>query len=154
LHPSARVKGTVQAGPKPKRRGSTSKDRSTTPGIPLHEAGVCPKQPLPAPRRPGDRHIREKSDPSFAILAAAATDRLKFYAEPSNEDLAECYRQLSHIQYDLKANETMSWQAAHSGHDDFMASACLAVKAATETSPPAAGGMVRAQPTVDDLSEW
>jgi hypothetical protein len=66
---------------------------------------------------------KEKSDLGFAILAAGETDRLKSYAEPGNEDPAECYRQLAHTQYDLKANETMSWQAAPSGHDDFMASA-------------------------------
>jgi hypothetical protein len=93
---------------------------------------------------------KSKSDMGFALLGAAQTGRLKIYREQGAEDLEECYRQLRRIRYELRANEVMAWGAGDGGHDDFVTSLALCVKAAEETAPAPVGGLVRPQPGPDD----
>jgi hypothetical protein len=93
---------------------------------------------------------RSKSDLGFAMLAAAQTDRISLYQNQGGEDLRECLSQLQRIRYELRANEVMAWGAGGGGHDDYVASLALCVKAANETLPLPAGGIVRALPGPDD----
>ena len=93
---------------------------------------------------------RSKSDLGFALLGAAQTGRLSFYTQKGAEDLEECFSQLQRIRYELRANEVMAWEAKDGGHDDFVASLALCVKAANETAPLPAGGLIRALPGPDD----
>ena len=84
--------------------------------------------------------------------AGGGTDRPDelLYQNQGGEDLGECVSQLQRIRYELRANEVMAWGAGDGGHDDYVASLALCVKAANETLPLPAGGIVRALPGPDD----
>ena len=79
---------------------------------------------------------KSKSELGFAMLAAAQTGRIRVYEGNGAEDTEEFFRQLANITYKLQAHETMAWEAADGGHDDYVASLALCVKAANETLRP------------------
>jgi hypothetical protein len=58
---------------------------------------------------------KSNSDLGFAMLAAAEADRLKLYADSGNEGLAECYQLLAHVQFDPRANATISCRVCRLG---------------------------------------
>ena len=96
---------------------------------------------------------KSKSEMGFAMLATAQTGRLTLYEGNGAEDSEECFKQLANTTYKLQAHEIMAWEAADGGHDDYVASLALCIKAANETAPPPIGGMVRPQPD-DDEGGW
>jgi phage FluMu gp28-like protein len=98
----------------------------------------------------------EKSRLGFGLLAAAETGRLKVCRDQDRDpNIRDLWRQLAATRYKLGATEEMSFSVPSSeGHDDFVISLALAVRAATAVNPPAYGGIVRSRPTADDLSAW
>jgi Terminase RNaseH-like domain len=89
----------------------------------------------------------EKSRLGYELLAAAETGRLSLYSDPGDHDATTCIDQLRGLTYELKTGELMSWQARADGHDDYATSLALTCRAAAQSSPPAAGGLVRGQDT-------
>ncbi len=86
---------------------------------------------------------RSKSDLGFELLAMAERDRLSIYQCEGSEELEECFNQLKYVTYSLKGYENMTWQAGGSGHDDYVVSLALCVRAANGLLPSPAGGIVR-----------
>ena len=78
-----------------------------------------------------------KSALGFALLAAANTGRLRAYAGDGSAEFAEFRRELELAQARYRANQTMDFfvEAAR-GHDDYLMSLALMVRAAS--SPPRA----------------
>ncbi|HEV3311682.1 MAG TPA: hypothetical protein VG815_14315, partial [Chloroflexota bacterium] len=99
--------------------------------------------------------VKSKSDLGFALLAAAETGRLSMYQTDGGENSTEFWKQLRLTQYRLRGSEEMDFSVpASDGHDDFVMSLALAVRAAEALSSPAVGGLVRARPEPDDMAEW
>lgn len=78
-----------------------------------------------------------KSALGFALLAAANTGRLRAYAGDGSAEFAEFRRELELAQARYRANQTMDFYVeASRGHDDYLMSLALMVRAAS--SPPRA----------------
>lgn len=97
---------------------------------------------------------RSKSDLGFGLLAAAETGRLTVYRDDNNGCLEEFWAQLAALRYRLRDSELLEFSAPAGGHDDFVMSLALAVRAAERLSPPAFGGLVRSQPGPGDRDLW
>src|SRR5579884_2139274 len=94
---------------------------------------------------------KSKSDLGFGLLSSVETGRLSLYLAPGDADLGECWAQLRSVRYRLRGSEEMEFSSpAATGHDDFVMSLALTVRAAGAMGPPAFGGIIRSGPTVDD----
>jgi hypothetical protein len=95
---------------------------------------------------------KSKSELGFALLGAAETGRLAIYRSDSGTCIREFWRQLRHTRYQLRSSEEMAFSVSErEGHDDFVMSLALCIRAAEATSAPAFGGIVRTPPTSDDV---
>ncbi|HZT97267.1 MAG TPA: hypothetical protein VFB34_10585 [Chloroflexota bacterium] len=96
---------------------------------------------------------RSKSELGFGMLSAAETGRLRIYRS-EGRTMHEFWQQLRRARYQLRASEEINFAVPQAeGHDDFVMSLALCVRAATALTPPAAGTLLRAQPGPDD-SGW
>jgi len=85
-----------------------------------------------------------KSDLGFELLAAVNGARLKMYAADGSGECAEFWRQVSLARVAYRANRTMNFFCdASEGHDDYLVSAALLVRAAKTQRRRAAVGRVR-----------
>lgn len=99
--------------------------------------------------------VKSKSELGFGLLAAVETGRLSIYESDGGETLREFWTQLRATQYRLRGSEEMEFSVPEGdGHDDFVMSLALTVRAAASIGAPAAGGLVRAQPGIDDYGGW
>lgn len=97
---------------------------------------------------------RGKSELGFALLGAAETGRVTMYAG-EGDTLREFWSQMAATKYKVKPSEEMEFSVPErDGHDDFVVSLALAVRAAESASPYPHSGLIRAQPTADDLAAW
>jgi hypothetical protein len=86
-----------------------------------------------------------KSKLGFAMLSAAETGRLTIFQHDHSESSGELWRQLRATRYKLGPSEEMSFSVpASEGHDDFVISLALAIRAAEDSGLPSMGGIVRA----------
>ncbi len=86
---------------------------------------------------------QSKSSLAFEMLAAVNSGRLKMHAGDSSQEYQEFWRQIGNAQGQYRANQTMNMFVDPSrGHDDFLMSLALAVKA-SEYQPRMAVGRVR-----------
>ena len=84
-----------------------------------------------------------KSSLAFEMLAAVNSGRLKMHAGDSSQEYQEFWRQMEDAQGRYRANQTMNMFVDPSrGHDDFLMSLALTVKA-SEYQPRMAVGRVR-----------
>jgi len=95
-----------------------------------------------------------KSELGFHLLAAIETGRVSVYEADNSENLRQFWEQLGDTTYGLRSTETLEFAAPGGKHDDFVMSLALVVRAADSMSPPSFGGLIRAQPSPDDLSPW
>ena len=87
-----------------------------------------------------------KSSLGFDLLAAVNGGRLKLYHEdPAGPELTEFRAEAEAARYDVRGNQLLQWYVpADRGHDDFLTSAALAVRAAAGYGVAPAAGQVRA----------
>jgi hypothetical protein len=92
-----------------------------------------------------------KSRLAYGMLGMINTGRLSLYAPDGSPEARQCWWEIEHTRYHLKAGETLVWSVPDSeGHDDFVVSLALCARAAESAVPPAAGRLKRAEPTADD----
>jgi hypothetical protein len=92
-----------------------------------------------------------KSTLAYTMLGMINTGRLTLYAPDGSAESRQCWWEIEHTRYHLKAGETLAWSVpAHEGHDDFVVSLALCARAAESAVPPPAGSLRRAEPTRDD----
>ena len=85
-----------------------------------------------------------KSRLAFELLAAVNTGRLQMYAPDGSRECQEFWREAEMAQARYRPNQTVDFFVAPSqGHDDFLVSAALLVKAG-ERQPRIARGRVEA----------
>jgi len=95
-----------------------------------------------------------KSKLAYTMLGMINTGRLVLYAPDGSDEARQCWWEIEHTRYHLKAGETLAWSVPDSeGHDDFVVSLALCARAAEDAVPPPAGALKRAEPTPDD-SGW
>jgi hypothetical protein len=75
-----------------------------------------------------------KSALGYALLAAAETGTLALYADDGSPEASTCRAELRSCEADLRPNRQLGW-SARSGHDDYVASLALCLKAAQEAGP-------------------
>jgi hypothetical protein len=86
-----------------------------------------------------------KSKLGFELLAAVNGGRLKAYRGDGSRDSAELHRQCELARAEYRAGTTMAWRVAeHDGHDDYLVSAALLVRASVAQQRRIATGRVRA----------
>ena len=84
-----------------------------------------------------------KSRLGYELLAAVNGGRLRLYSGDAAE-LRECWHQLGACRAQYTANQTMRFQVdERDGHDDYVISLALMVKASAEASPRPARGRLR-----------
>ncbi len=84
-----------------------------------------------------------KSKLGYELLAAVNGGRLRLYGGDATE-LRECWRQLEVCRAQYATNQTMRFQVdERDGHDDYVISLALTVKASAETGPRPARGRLR-----------
>ncbi|MCD6453580.1 MAG: hypothetical protein J7K77_04775 [Dehalococcoidales bacterium] len=84
---------------------------------------------------------QSKSALGFNLLAAINSGRLKMYAGDSSAEEQEFWREMERAKSQYHPNQTMSFGVDPiQGHDDFLMSLALLVKAATQYSPRNAKG--------------
>lgn len=77
-----------------------------------------------------------KSELGYALIAAAETGRLRLYAEDGSSEAHLCEDELRACRANLHMRQTLQWQAPAGGHDDFIASLALCLRAATALPAP------------------
>ncbi|MGI2336654.1 MAG: hypothetical protein ACRKGH_08475 [Dehalogenimonas sp.] len=84
---------------------------------------------------------RTKSEMGYELLAAASTGRLSLYARDASPESTECWRQLEAAAVDYHPDRAMNFYVDPSrGHDDYLISLALVLKAAEGYRPRAAFG--------------
>jgi hypothetical protein len=99
----------------------------------------------------GDAHVDavkftadSKSKLGFGLLAAVNGGRLKAYRGDGSRDSAELQRQCELARAEYRAGRTMAWRVAEGdGHDDYLLSAALLVRASEAQQRRIATGRVR-----------
>jgi len=85
-----------------------------------------------------------KSEMGFDLLAAVNGGRLKIYRGDGSVEYREFARQADLARVTYRANQTMNFFVdPNDGHDDYVVSAALLVRAAKDIAPRAARGRVR-----------
>ncbi len=86
-----------------------------------------------------------KSEMGFDLLAAVNGGRLKLYRADGSAEYREFQRQAELTRVTYRANQTMNFFVdPNDGHDDYIVSAALLVRASKDAAPRAARGWVRA----------
>lgn len=84
-----------------------------------------------------------KSKLGFGLLAAVNSGRFKMYAPDGSEECQEFWRQCEKAKYSVRANQVLNFYVPESeGHDDFLMSAALVVRAAAGYGVAPAGDVV------------
>ncbi|MBA4179831.1 MAG: hypothetical protein C0506_04510 [Anaerolinea sp.] len=90
----------------------------------------------------GDRVIervvftaQSKSELGYALLAAANTGRITLHSDDGSPELGRCLRQLRECRAGYRLNRQMWWEAPPGGHDDYVASLVLCLRAAEGLGP-------------------
>ncbi|NPV08263.1 MAG: hypothetical protein HPY83_09940 [Anaerolineae bacterium] len=94
-----------------------------------------------------------KSRLGYDLLAAINRGGLKVYRADGSPEHAEFWRQMGAARADLRANRTLNFYVPEAeGHDDFVMSLALCLRAAGETSVAPAGTVLAAGDVLDE--EW
>jgi len=94
-----------------------------------------------------------KSRLGYDLLAAINRGGLKLYREDGSAEMEECRRQMEAARADLRANRTLNFYVPEGeGHDDFVMSLALCLRAAGETSVAPAGTVLAAGDVLEE--EW
>ncbi|HLQ35002.1 MAG TPA: hypothetical protein VK457_20130 [Chloroflexota bacterium] len=92
-----------------------------------------------------------KSDLGYELLAAVNAGRVRMYAGGDTAEGREFWEEARLCRYAIHANTAMSFFVDDKdGHDDFVMSLALCVKAAAAASPEPAGGIVLARRLYED----
>ena len=92
-----------------------------------------------------------KSRLGYELLAAVSTGRLRMYAEDGSAESREFWAQMRACRREIGLGQTLRFGVpAHEGHDDFVISAALCVRAAQEVGVAPASAIVEA----GDVLEW
>jgi len=84
---------------------------------------------------------KSKSELGFELLAFINSVRLKLYQSDSSPQYQEFIFELEHARAQYRPNQTMNFHVEPSqGHDDFLVSLALVVKAARDFHPRQAKG--------------
>ena len=87
---------------------------------------------------------QSKSEMGYALLAAANTGRLALYADEGSADMGRCLREMRDCRAGYRINRQVWWEAPPGGHDDYVASLALCLRAAEGLAPSrVARGRVR-----------
>jgi hypothetical protein len=82
-----------------------------------------------------------KSELGFELLAAVNSGRLKLYRQDGSKDYQELLYELERARSTYRPNQTLNFYVEPSdGHDDYLMSLALAVKAAAQWTPRKATG--------------
>ena len=88
-----------------------------------------------------------KSGLGFDLLAAINSGRVKMYASDGSEEFREFWFQVAKARSTFRPNQTMNFYVDPAvGHDDFLTSLALLVKAAEYTPRAARGRMINENP--------
>lgn len=94
-----------------------------------------------------------KSRLGYELLAAVNRGGLKVYRKDGSPEAGEFRRQMAAARADLRANRTLSFYVPEAeGHDDFVMSLALCLRAAGETSVAPAGTVLAAGDVLEE--EW
>lgn len=92
-----------------------------------------------------------KSDMGYELLAAVNAGRLRMYADDGSPESREFWEEARLCRYAVYANTAMSFFVDEKdGHDDFVTSLALCVRAASRALPEPAGGIIPARRLYDD----
>jgi hypothetical protein len=85
-----------------------------------------------------------KSELGYALLAAVNAGDFKVYAEPEQSaEAAEFWREVELARYAVRANKQLNFFVDESeGHDDFLVSAALCVRAGAQVLAPPASAII------------
>lgn len=78
---------------------------------------------------------QSKSEMGYALLAAANTGRLALHADDGSTDLGSCLREMRDCRAGYRINRQVWWEAPPGGHDDYVASLALCLRAAEGLGP-------------------
>ncbi|ADJ26566.1 conserved hypothetical protein [Dehalogenimonas lykanthroporepellens BL-DC-9] len=85
---------------------------------------------------------KTKSELGYQLLASVGTGRLELYARDSSPESVECWRQLETAEAEYRADRTMNFFVnPATGHDDYLISLALVLKAAECYRPRTASGV-------------
>lgn len=93
-----------------------------------------------------------KSELGYGLLAAINAGGFKVFAEPEESDEArEFWREAAAARYEVRANKQLNFYVDEAeGHDDFLLSAALCVRAGSALAAPPASAVVPAPEVYDD----
>ncbi len=112
-------------------------------GIGAGVAGFLHKSIGPSIVKPFTFTARSKSDLGFDLLAAINSGRLRMYKPDGSPESTEFWSQISKARRTVRPNQTINFFVDPSqGHDDFLSSLALLVKA-SEYIPRRASGRLR-----------
>jgi len=84
---------------------------------------------------------KSKSELGFDLLAAINSGRLKMYRSDGSPECREFWVEMEKAKNQYRPNQTMSFYVDPSqGHDDFLMSLALTLKAANQFTPRSARG--------------
>ena len=87
---------------------------------------------------------KSKSDLGFELLSVVNSGRLKLYKQDGSEEYKETMFELQKARAQYRPNQTMGFYVdPQEGHDDFLMSLALVVRAAKNFSPREARGLLR-----------
>ncbi len=92
---------------------------------------------------------KSKSELGFNLQAAINSGRLKLYKQDGLEEYSELMKELQQAKTQYRSNQTLNFYVDPSqGHDDFLMSLALVVKAAGEYQPRRARGELKSMKAV------
>lgn len=77
-----------------------------------------------------------KADLGFAMLAAVDGGRLTMYRDDGSHESTACWRELRACRATFESHGRMTWSAPAGGHDDYVASLGLCLRAAVGLGAP------------------
>jgi len=92
---------------------------------------------------------KSKSELGFNLQAAVNSGRLKLYKQDGSDEYKELRKELQQAKAQYRSNQTLNFYVDPSrGHDDFLVSLALVVKAAGEYQPRRARGELKSMKVV------
>ncbi len=92
-----------------------------------------------------------KSAMGYELLAAVNAGRVRMYADDGSSEWRELWQQARLCRYAVYQNTALNFFVDDKdGHDDFIVSLALCVRAAEQAQPEAAGGIIPARRLYDD----
>jgi hypothetical protein len=92
-----------------------------------------------------------KSKLGFELLAAINRDGVQVYRDDGSAEYREFWQQMRATRAKLRANRTLDFFVPEDeGHDDFVMSLALCLRAAGSTPPPAASTVLAAEDVLED----